>query len=131
MSAIASRRVKSSRLSIETLEDRCLLSSSPLTVSGNHLIDPTGHTVRLTGVNNPSLEWSNTGGNVLQSRSGRYANLQLRPYRHADPSDCERSVNKSGLWFYRSGTAWVPFTVYFLKASRQAGSIRQPNSPWR
>jgi hypothetical protein len=54
---------------IESLESRRLLSSSMLHAVGNHLVDASGQTVRLTGVNIPSLAWSNTGENVLQSMS--------------------------------------------------------------
>jgi hypothetical protein len=52
---------------IESLESRRLLSSSMLHTVGNHLVDASGQTVRLTGVNIPSLAWSNVGENVLQS----------------------------------------------------------------
>lgn len=38
-----------------------------LRVKGNKLVDPKGNVVRLQGVNVPSLDWSPTGENVLQS----------------------------------------------------------------
>ena len=41
--------------------------SPRLRVAGNVLQDEGGHTVRLQGVNIPSLEWSNTGENILKS----------------------------------------------------------------
>lgn len=43
------------------------LGSPRLRVVGNVLEDAGGHTVRLQGVNIPSLEWLNTGENILKS----------------------------------------------------------------
>lgn len=43
---------------IKSLESRRLLSTSLLTVLGNHLVNAIGPTIRLTGVNIPSLEWN-------------------------------------------------------------------------
>jgi hypothetical protein len=55
------------RATIEELESRWLLTSSPLAALGNHLVNASGQTVRLLGVNVPSLEWGNAGENVLKS----------------------------------------------------------------
>ncbi len=40
---------------------------SPLHVSGNRLINASGQTVWLKGVNTPSLEWSKSGENISQA----------------------------------------------------------------
>jgi hypothetical protein len=52
---------------IESLESRRLLSSSMLHTVGNHLADASGQTMRLTGVNIPSLDWSSTGEHLSTS----------------------------------------------------------------
>jgi hypothetical protein len=42
-------------------------STALLRVAGTVLQDAPGHSIRLQGVNIPSMEWSNTGNNILRS----------------------------------------------------------------
>jgi len=52
---------------IESLDPRMLLSSVPLHVSGTHIADPVGDTIRLRGVDVDSLEYDVEGDHIIQS----------------------------------------------------------------